>query len=102
MRQLTYVDAGRVEWQEAPDAVVPGPSGAVVRPLAVARCDVDLPMAAGGLFPGPFPVGHETVAEIVAVGDAVSERGIGERVLVPCPLQTTCSCQARKDCRPRC
>src|SRR6267142_675717 len=51
VRQLTFVEAGRVEWQEAPDAVVPDPAGAVVRPLAVARCDLDLPMATAGLFP---------------------------------------------------
>ena len=25
MRQLTFVEAGRVEWQEAPDAVLSGP-----------------------------------------------------------------------------
>jgi hypothetical protein len=60
MRQLTFVEAGRVEWREVPDAVLPGPSGAVVRPPAVARCDLDLPMATAGLFPGPFPVGHKT------------------------------------------
>ncbi len=93
IRQLTFVDAGRVEWRDAPEPDPSDPAGAIVRPLAVARCDVDLPMAAGGLFPGPFPVGHETVAEIVAVGDAVSERGIGERVLVP--FQVSCGvCEA--------
>jgi hypothetical protein len=74
VRQLTYVEAGRVEWQEAPDAVPPGPAGAVVRPLAVARCDLDLPMAMAGLFPGPFALGHETVAEVVAIGDQVRLR----------------------------
>ena len=30
MRELTFVEAGRVEWQEAPDAVLPGPAGAIV------------------------------------------------------------------------
>jgi threonine dehydrogenase-like Zn-dependent dehydrogenase len=98
VRQLTFVEAGRVEWQEVPDAVVPGPAGAVVRPLAVARCDLDLPMATAGLFPGPFPVGHETVAEVVAVGEQVRDRKPGDRVLVP--FQVSCgacaACQNRR------
>jgi alcohol dehydrogenase len=98
MRQLTYVESGRVEWQEAPDAVVPGPAGALVRPLAVARCDLDLPMAMAGLFPGPFALGHETVAEVLAVGDAVRDRKPGDRVLVP--FQVSCgACRACRDGR---
>ncbi len=98
MRQLTYVEAGRVEWQEALDAVVPGPAGALVRPLAVARCDLDLPMAMAGLFPGPFALGHETVAEVLAVGDAVRDRKPGDRVLVP--FQVSCgACRACRDGR---
>jgi threonine dehydrogenase-like Zn-dependent dehydrogenase len=69
-----------------------------VRPLAVARCDIDQPMATAGLFPGPFPVGHETVAEIVAVGDSVTERRVGERVVVP--FQVSCGvCDACRDGR---
>jgi threonine dehydrogenase-like Zn-dependent dehydrogenase len=98
MRQLVYVAAGRVEWQEAPDPDDVDPAAAVVRPLAMARCDIDLPMAAMGLFPGPFPVGHETVAEIVAVGDGVQGHRPGERVLVP--FQVSCgACDACRDGR---
>src|SRR5690349_24063076 len=69
MRQLMFVQAGRVAWDEAPDPHLPDSRGALVRPLAVARCDLDQPMAAFGIFPGPFAVGHETVAEVVAVGE---------------------------------
>ena len=57
MRQLTYVQAGEVAWQEAPDPESTDPAGAVVRPLAVARCDLDPIMAGFGIFPGPFAVG---------------------------------------------
>ena len=98
MRQLTFVEAGRVEWRDLPDVVLPDAAGAVVRPLAVARCDLDLPMATAGLFPGPFPVGHETVAEVVAVGDDVRARKPGDRVLVP--FQVSCgACAACHDSR---
>jgi len=57
-----------------------GPAGAIVRPLAVVRCDLDLPMTTAGLFPGPFAVGHETVAEAVAIGNHVRDRKPGDRV----------------------
>ncbi len=43
------------------------------------RCDLDLPMAARGLFPGPYTVGHETVADVVAVGDDLRIRKAGDR-----------------------
>jgi len=98
VRQLTFVEAGRVEWQEQPDPLGPGPAGAVVRPLAVARCDLDLPMATAGLFPGPFALGHETVAEVVSVGEQVRQRRRGDRVLVP--FQVSCgTCSACQDAR---
>jgi hypothetical protein len=53
MRQLMFVEAGRVAWDEAPDPQLTDSHGALVRPLAVARCDLDQPMAAFGIFPGP-------------------------------------------------
>jgi threonine dehydrogenase-like Zn-dependent dehydrogenase len=97
MRQLAFIEAGRVAWQEVPEPQ-PAPGGALVRPLAVARCDLDQPMAAMGFFPGPFPVGHETVAEVIAIGDEVSARLVGERVLVP--FQVSCgACVACRDGR---
>ena len=98
MRQLTYVEAGVVRWREVPDPVLADPTGALVAPLAVARCDLDLPMAAQGLVPGPFGVGHETVAEVVEVGSEVTRIRVGERVLVP--YQVSCgACAACADHR---
>lgn len=97
MRQLTYEQAGVVRWREVPDPVLADPAGALVAPLAVARCDLDLPMAAQGLFPGPFGVGHETVAEVVAVGPEVTRISVGQRVLVPYQV----SCGACVACRDR-
>lgn len=94
MRQLTYLGPGRLAWTEAPDPVA-GPDDVVVRPLAVARCDLDAAMVAAGLFTGPFPVGHELVAEVVAVGSAVTGWRGGERVIVPFQV----SCGACVPCR---
>ena len=86
MRALVFTGPGRLEWQEVPDPEV-APHGALVRPLAVARCDLDAPMAAAGIFPGPFPVGHEVVAEVLEVGPDVALRP-GSRVSVP--FQVSC------------
>lgn len=88
MQQLTFVEAGVVEWREVPAPTPADPRAALVRPLAVARCDLDLPMAAAGIFPGPFGVGHETVAEVVEVGADVGRVSVGQRVLVP--FQVSC------------
>jgi threonine dehydrogenase-like Zn-dependent dehydrogenase len=88
MRQLTYVGPGQVEWHDVPAASVREATDAVVRPLAVARCDLDLPMAEVGLFPGPFAVGHEVAAEVTDVGDAVTRHRPGDVVIVP--FQVSC------------
>src|SRR6516162_3145913 len=85
MRQLVLTAPGKVTWEEAPDPV-PEARGALLRPLAVARCDLDAPMGLQGIFPTPFPVGHEIVAEVIDVGSAVGKRHIGERVIVPFQL----------------
>ena len=98
MRQLVFEDPGRVAWREAADPEGADPAGAIVRPLAVARCDLDLPMAAFGIFPGPYAVGHETVAEITWLGAEVGDRRVGERVLLP--FQVSCgSCERCLDGR---
>jgi threonine dehydrogenase-like Zn-dependent dehydrogenase len=87
MRQLVWLAPGRLEWQEADEPAV-GPTDALLRPLAVARCDLDPIMAAFGLFPGPYPVGHEVAGEVVAVGDGVERHRAGDRVVVP--FQVSC------------
>lgn len=97
MRHLVWQRPGVLEWEEAGDPT-PGPNDAVVRPLAVARCDLDPAMAAAGLFPGPYPVGHEVVGEILAVGGGVERHGVGDRVVVP--FQVSCGgCIACRDGR---
>lgn len=83
MRQLTCIEAGKLEWRDVPAPRLQGDGEALVRPLAVARCDIDL-FLTGGLFPlrGPFAVGHECVGEVAAVGDAARGLEVGQRVVV--------------------
>jgi alcohol dehydrogenase len=89
MQQLTCAGPGRVEWREVPAPVIASDVEALVRPLAVARCDIDL-FLTGGVFPvtEPFALGHECVGEIVALGDAVRGLELGQRVVVS--FQVSC------------
>jgi len=85
-----------VEWREVPAPRIEDDAQALVRPLAVARCDVDLPFAMGLVQPGrPFALGHECIAEVVEVGDAVASVRPGDRVAVPFQI----SCGACGPCR---
>ena len=94
MRHLVFNGPGDLAWQETPDPRLSGPRDAIVRPLAVARCDLD-PAIALGLYPmkPAFALGHEMVGEIVELGEAVSGLQIGQRVIVP--FQASCG-----DCAP--
>lgn len=84
MRELTYVGRWAVEWRECPDPVVQGAGEAVVAPIAATTCDVDSQILAGrGPIPAPFALGHECVARVLEVGDAVSFIAPGDIVVVP-------------------
>jgi alcohol dehydrogenase len=94
MQQLTLVEKGLVAWREVAAPRVGSDVEAIVRPLAVSRCDIDLPYVTG-LLPAPraFALGHECVGEVVAVGDAVTDFAVGQRVIVP--FQISCGACAR-------
>jgi alcohol dehydrogenase len=95
MEQLTVVE-GRVEWREVAAPRIENASQALVRPLAVARCDIDLPYVSGILpAPRPFAVGHECVGEIIEVGSGVARFAVGARVIVPFQI----SCGACRRCQ---
>ena len=115
MRHLVFEGAGRLAFREAPAPALEGPGAALVRPLAVARCDLDAALVQGrapfrsralhrlrALWPSPFrripfgppfPFGHECVAEVVSVGESVRSVRPGDRVVVP--FQISCG-----DCDP--
>ena len=41
MRQLTYTAPDALEWREAPEPELSSDAAVLVRPLAVATCDLD-------------------------------------------------------------
>lgn len=96
MQRMMLIGAGEVRWEDASEPTLSGAGAAIVRPLAIATCDLDVGVLRGG-FPlqGPYPFGHEGVAEVVAVGDAVREITIGDIVVVPFQI----SCGSCAPCR---
>jgi threonine dehydrogenase-like Zn-dependent dehydrogenase len=96
MRQLTFEDAGRYAWREAPDPTITSPQQALVRPLLVACCDLDVAVTQGRLpMPPGHAVGHEGLAQVAAVGDEVKSVQVGDRVVVPFQI----SCGNCRECR---
>jgi threonine dehydrogenase-like Zn-dependent dehydrogenase len=96
MRQLTYVRDNIVEWWDVPAPRLQSDTDALVQPLAVTRCDLDLAIASGrARLPGPFAIGHEAAGRIIEVGDAVRGFVPGDLVIVPFQI----SCGACERCR---
>ena len=47
MRQLTMTEARDLEWRDVPEPALESAGQALVRPLAVALCDLDQPIIRG-------------------------------------------------------
>ncbi|WP_069164687.1 alcohol dehydrogenase catalytic domain-containing protein [Nocardia altamirensis] len=89
MQQLTFLPEQRFEWREAPTPVLGSDHEAIVRPVAVATCDLDRLIVLGVMaVDRPLPFGHECVAEVVDIGDAVTSVRPGD--LVSVPFQVSC------------
>jgi threonine dehydrogenase-like Zn-dependent dehydrogenase len=88
MRQLTFVEPGKLEWWDVDEPRLAGDREALVRPVAVSTCDLDAAIVHGRApLEGPFPIGHEGVAEVVDAGDAA---GFEPGAVVSLPFQISC------------
>jgi threonine dehydrogenase-like Zn-dependent dehydrogenase len=93
VRALVLQEARRPAWQEVPEPERRHQHDAIVRPLAVAACDLDWPIIFGRTpFPLPIHLGHECVAEIVEGPDGFAA---GSRVVIPFQI----SCGTCERCR---
>ncbi len=89
MQQFRYLGPGELAWQEVAAPGLSSDHAALVRPLAVATCDLDALIITGSSpFQAPFALGHECVAEVIEIGDRVKSVGPGQRVSVP--FQISC------------
>jgi threonine dehydrogenase-like Zn-dependent dehydrogenase len=96
MRQLMFIEPHKLEWQDAPEPSLQTAEDALVRPLAVITCDIDGPTIRGETplaMMGPYPFGHEFVARVAAVGEAVRTVSVGD--LVSVSFQICCGTCAR-------
>ena len=92
MRQLTLVEPHRLEWWDVDEPERHHVRDALVRPLAVATCDLDAPIIAGRTpYQPPIAVGHECVAEVVEAPAG----GPGRGALASVPFQISCGECAR-------
>src|SRR5215468_405124 len=107
MQQLTFIEPHKLDWRDAAEPAIAAADDALVRPLVVTTCDLDGPTIRGATplaMMGPYAFGHEFIAEVVAVGDAVRAVGVGDVVSVSfqiccgecahCRAGLTGSCQA--------
>jgi threonine dehydrogenase-like Zn-dependent dehydrogenase len=89
MRQLTYVGGSTIEWWDVPEPKLTDDRDALVRPLAVTRCDLDLTIVSGKAgLPGPFALGHETAGIVTDIGSGVNNFVPDDLVIVP--FQISC------------
>jgi threonine dehydrogenase-like Zn-dependent dehydrogenase len=117
VRELQYIRSGRLAWHERDEPTLRQTGDAIVRPFVAARCDGDtvpihrpvsramqVGMAVRAIdpvvgsicgpvpFKGPFAIGHEGVAQVVAVGPGVRRVRVGDIVVVPWAVSCgTCS-----------
>jgi alcohol dehydrogenase len=85
-----------VSWVQAEEPTLSGPDAALVRPVAIATCDLDVAMLTGR-YPagGSHPFGHEGVVEVVETGDQVTGVAPGDLAVVPFQI----SCGACRPCQ---
>src|SRR5262249_3781425 len=97
MRRLMLDGPGALRWEAAAEPELVDGGAAIVRPLVVATCDIDVAILRGRYpAPGaPYPFGHEGVGAVVAVGREVRAVGPGDRVVIPFQI----SCGACGPCR---
>ena len=96
MESLTYTGGASIESRDVDTPALQGDGEALVRPVAVATCDLDAAIVTGAApFPPPIALGHECVAEVLETGDAVGSVQPGALVSVPFQI----SCGACEACR---
>lgn len=84
MKSLIFTGKGRLSWSDGPEPRIREPHEAIVAPVAATTCDLDRAIIAGRTpFEGPFALGHECVARVVALGSDDAGLSVGDLVVVP-------------------
>ncbi len=84
MRQLYFEGPNNLAWHDVPEPRVQADHEVLVATVAATTCDVDAAVIMGfSPFEPPFAIGHEAVARVVDMGDAVEGFAVGDVVSVP-------------------
>lgn len=85
MKALVYHGPGKRSWEEVPDPQIIDPTDVIARVDTTTICGTDL-----HILKGDVPevekgriLGHEAVGTITAVGDAVTDLKVGDRIIIP-------------------
>ena len=86
MHALVYKGPGSIIWQEMPDPRIQKPTDAIVKIETTTICGTDLHILKGDVatVQSGRILGHEGVGVVTEVGEAVTEVGVGDRVIVSC------------------
>lgn len=96
MKQLVMKQPEDLQWIEIPEPDLKGSGECLVRPVAVASCDLDGPIVRGETpIPGPILLGHEGIGEVVEAGKDVETVSPGDLVVIPFQI----SCGQCENCR---
>lgn len=96
MKQLTFVGPEKVEWREVADARITGPLDALVEPLVIGRCDLDVGYVRGFISQNSGePIGHEMIGRVLEIGSNVLCVTPGDVVVVPSQI----SCGWCRNCQ---
>ncbi|MBB3664236.1 2-desacetyl-2-hydroxyethyl bacteriochlorophyllide A dehydrogenase [Prauserella sediminis] len=104
VKEIRFPDVGEVEVGEVADNPRPGLGEALVAPSYVGICGSDLHVYAGRhpFVRPPVVTGHESIGEVLAIGDGVTGIDRGERVLinplVHCGQCAACAAGALNTC----
>lgn len=86
MKALVYKGPSSIVWEEVPDPRIQKPTDAIVKIETTTICGTDLHILKGdvpAVHAGRI-LGHEGVGVVTAVGEAVTEIAVGDRVIVSC------------------
>ena len=103
MKQLTFVRPDKVEWREVADARVEGALEAIVAPLVIGRCDLDVGYVRGFIpLQGGEPIGHEMIGRVLDIGSDVLSVKPGDVVVVPAQISCGWCANCRRGFTGRC
>lgn len=105
MKSLFYQKKNTIVWNEIEEPVLTKSNQMIVEPIAIARCDLDLPIIQGGtLFRPGFPIGHEFIGRVVELSDDLQgnyklNSNVAISFQISCGVCPACLEQQSKNCK---